>query len=148
MNKSIKLFVAASAAVLLSACATAPGAKFAGISTPEKSRSDIYLYRTSALFSMGAAFDVTLDNKKVGQLYNASYLHLRLEPGTHSIRVSPGVLAKTSDLAIVAEPGKNSFYEYDFVTGPLANVFFIGSSIKTIETKQALADLDKLNSAD
>lgn len=148
MKKSIKLFIAASAAVLLSACATAPGAKFSGISPPEKSRSDIYLYRTSALYSMGAAFDVTLDNKKVGQLYNASYLRLKLDPGSHSIRVSPGGLAKTSDLAIVAEPGKSSFYEYDFVTGPLANVFFIGSSIKPRETAQALIDLDKLNSAD
>jgi hypothetical protein len=148
MNKSIKLFITASAAVMLSACATAPGAKFSGITTPEKSRSDIYLYRTNALFSMGSAFDVALDNQKVGKLYNASYLHLRLNPGSHSIRVSPGGLGKSSDLEIVAKPGINSFYEYDFVTGPLANAFFIGSSIKPRETAQALIDLDKLNSAD
>lgn len=148
MNKSIKLFIAASAAVMLSACATAPGAKFAGISTPEKSRGDVYLYRTSALVSMGAAFEVTLDSQKVGKLYNASYLRLQLDPGSHSIKVAPGGLAKSSDLEIVAEPGKSSFYEYDFVTGPLANVFFIGSSIKPRDTAQALVDLDKLNSAD
>lgn len=148
MNTSIRFLIAALLSVLLSACATAPGAKFAGVSTPEKLQGDVYLYRTSALFAMGSAFDVTLDNHIVGKLYNASFLRLRLEPGSHSIRVSPGGFAKSSDLAIEASPGKNSFYEYDFVTGPLANAFFIGSSIKPRETAQALTDLDKLKSAD
>lgn len=147
MSKTIKLFIVAFAAVLLSACATAPGQKFAGVATPEKDQGDIYLYRGSAIFAMGSAFDVTLNSKKVGELYNASYLRLQLAPGSYALRVSPGGFAKTSDLVVVAEPGKSSFYEYDFVTGPLANGFFIGSSIQPREPAKALADLEKLNSA-
>lgn len=96
---------------------------------------------------MSAAFEVTLNSHKVGELYNASYLRLQLAPGSYSLKVSPGGIAKTSDFTIVAEPGKSNFYEYDFVTGPLANAFFIGSSIKPRDTAQALIDLEKLNSA-
>lgn len=147
MSKAIKLFTVAFAAVMLSACATAPGPKFAGLATPEKNQGDVYLYRTSALFAMGSAFEVTLDSHKVGALYNASFLHLRLPPGSHHLHVSPGFMAISSELAIVAEPGKSNFYEYDFVTGPLANTLFIGSSIKPRDTAQALVDLEKLNSA-
>lgn len=147
MSKPIKFFIITFAAFILSACATAPGQKFAGIATPEKKQGDVYLYRTNALFAMGSSFEVTLNSQKVGELYNASYLRLQLAPGSYSLKVSPGVLAKSSDFTIVAEPGKSTFYEYDFVTGPLANAFFIGSSIKPRDSAQALIDLEKLNSA-
>lgn len=147
MNKYIKLFITASAAVLLSACASAPGTKFSGITPPEKNQGDVYLYRGDALFSMGSAFDVALDSKKVGELFNASYLRLQLAPGNHQLRVAPGGLGKNSDLTIVAVAGKSRFYQYDFVTGLLANAFFIGSSIKPRASAQALNDLKKLKSA-
>lgn len=147
MKQAIKFLIAAFATAMLSACVTAPGQKFAGILAPEKNQGDVYLYRTDALFSMGSAFEVALDSKKVGELYNASYLHLRLAPGRYNLKVSPGLLAQSSDLMIEAEPGKSRFYQYDFVTGPLANAFFIGSSIKPRDAAYALTDMEKLNSA-
>ncbi len=147
MIQSIKRIFVAAMAVVLSACATAPGPKFAGLTDPGKDQSDVYLYRTSAIFASGQSFEVALDGKKAGDLFNASYLHLRLAPGKYMLKVSPGGMAKTSDLQIQLEPGTVSFYQYDFVTGPLANVFFVGSSIQPRSREQALHDLKELNSA-
>lgn len=148
MIQSIKRLFIVAMAVVLSACATAPGQKFSGLTDPGKDRGDVYLYRASALFASGQSFEVALDGKKVGDLFNASYLHLRLAPGKYTLKVSPGGLAKTSDLQIQVEPGVTSFYQYDFVTGPIANVFFIGSSIQPRKQEQALLDLKELNSAE
>jgi len=132
---------------MLGACATAPGPKFLGIATPVKNRGDVYLYRTSAIFAIAQAFEVTLDGRKVGELYNASYLHLRLPAGKFSLKVSPGGLSESSTRQIQPKPGKPIFFQYDFVTGPLANGFFVGSSIDPRSEAQALHDLKALNSA-
>lgn len=132
-------------ALLLTACA--PGPKFSGLKTPKNDQEDVYLYRKSALFAMGSKFDVELDGNKVGDLYNASYLHLQLPQGKHILKVSPGALAQSSILEIQSEPNKIALYEYDFVTGPLANPFFIGSSIQPRTQEQAIADMKELNAA-
>ena len=147
MIQSVKRIFVAAIVVVLSACATAPGQKFSGLASPAKNQGDVYLYRTSALFASGQAFTVTLDGNKVGDLYNASYLHLRLSPGEYSLKVSPGGFAQSSDLPIQLDPGKTSFLQYDFTSGPLANVFFIGSSIQPRNQEQALLDMKELNSA-
>lgn len=147
MNHAIRFLVLALIAITLSGCATAPGKKFAGITPPEENQGVVYLYRTSALFYSGGAFDVSLNGEKIGALYNASFLRLQLAPGSYNIKVAPGMMAKTSELVINAEASKIKFYEYDFVTGPLANAFFIGSSIQPRERTQALLDLEKLSGA-
>lgn len=133
--------------LFLGACATAPGPKFSGVAVPANDRSDVYLYRTNAFFANGQAFTVMLDGNKVGDLYNASFLHLQLLPGQHALKVSPGGMGKSSEFQIQLEPGTTSFLQYDFVTGPLANVFFIGSSIQPRNQEQAMLDMKELNSA-
>jgi hypothetical protein len=90
---------------------------------------------------------VILNDSKVGDLYNASYLLLQLPPGSHLLKVSPGGLAQSSELKVQVEPTKTLFLKYDFVTGPLANIFFIGSSIQPRSQEQALLDMQELNSA-
>jgi hypothetical protein len=134
-------------AFLLSACASAPGKIFSGVVTPEKDQGDVYLYRTSAIFATATSFGVTLNGERVGDLYNASYLHLRLPAGKYTVKVSPGGLSKTSELQIEPELGKSSFFQYDFTTGPLANMFFVGSSIQPRTQERALLDLAELKSA-
>lgn len=147
MFRSARLLFLIAIAALVSACATAPGQKFSGVAAPATDRGDVYLYRTSAFFSGGASFEVMLNGSKVGDLYNASYLHLQLPPGLHLLKVSPGGLAQTSDHKVQVEPAKTLFLQYDFVTGPLANIFFIGSSIQPRSKEQALLDMQELNSA-
>lgn len=77
-------------------------------------------------------------------LANASFLHLRLVPGTHALKVVPGMMAKTSELAIDVKAGSTSFYRYEFVTGILYNPFFIGSSIQAKDQATAVAEMKEL----
>lgn len=145
--KIIKLIAFSILVAALGACATAPGPKFSGVGVTKSGMGDVYLYRTEAFTASGAAFAVTLDGKDVGQLYNASYLQLQLAPGNYLLSVSPGPLTKSSELQVRVEEGKSKFFQYDFVTGPLYNVFFLGSSIQSRESTVALNDLKGLNSA-
>ena len=89
-----------------------------------------------------------MDGKSVGQLYNASYQKISTAPGTHVLEVAPGGLSKKAMLEVTLKPNKTYFYEYDFSTGPIANIFFIGSSIQPREQAKALDDLKALKRAD
>ena len=131
-------------AITLSACATASGPIFTGVAAPANNESNVYLYRKGALFAIGEAFEVSVDGAVVGRLYNKSYLRLPLKLGSHTLKVAPGGMGKASELKIDAVGNTNSFYEYDFVTGPLANFLFIGSSIKPAEQTKAVEDLKEL----
>lgn len=55
------LFIAA--AVLLSACASAPGPRFSGLVTPEANEAGIYLFRRDQI--AGVYFPVRLDDESV-----------------------------------------------------------------------------------
>jgi len=147
MIKLSKLIFIVILALIVSACASAPGQKFTGLAEPVVDQGDIYIYRTSALFAVAQPFEVSLDGKQVGNLYNASYLHLRLPEGNYVLKVSPGFLAKTSDIQVHLMPGKQAFFEYDFQTGLLANGFFLGSTIEPRDQEKALNDLKELKSS-
>lgn len=147
MIRTMKTLSVFFAVLLLSACATAPGAKFAGIDKLSPSKGDIYLYRGDAFFASGQAFTVSVNGSEAGQLFNASYLKLQLTPGEHTITVNPGPLTKVSSKVIRVEGGKAGFYEYDFVTGPLANVFFVGAEIELRDEAKAVEDLKQLKAA-
>lgn len=134
------------AMVLLVGCASGP--QFAGLDPVQQDKSNIYVYRNPALFASGQGFRLSLDDKSVGTLYNASYQKLSVEPGKHTLEIAPGIMAHKSALEVMLEPNKNYFYEYDFASGPLANVFFVGSSIQAREQNKALDDLKALKRAE
>jgi hypothetical protein len=136
------------AATILTGCATSSGPRFSALEAVQPDKSSVYVYRNGALFASGQAFTVNMNGKPVGQLYNASYQQLHVAPGKHALQVAPGGFAQASTLEITAEPGKTYFYEYDFVTGLLANVFFIGAKIEPRDQTKALADLKELNRAE
>lgn len=139
--------VAAIAAVsLLTACA-ATGPQFSGIATPAADKGDVYLYRTSAFAAGGAEFAVSLDEKKIDSIPNAAFLHLRLEPGKHTLQVKPSWPAKASELTIDVEAAKTKFYRYEFVTGLLFNSFFVGAAIEPKEEATALLEMKELKAA-
>lgn len=131
----------------LSGCATATGPKFSGIEQPAADQGDVYLYRGSAFAAIAQSFDVLVNGKKTASLPNASFVRLRLKPGDHVLLVTPGGLAKKSSLHVKVEAGTTRFYEYDFLTGLLANAFFIGSNIVPREPAKALEDLKELKAA-
>lgn len=132
---------------LLAGCATATGPKFSGIVKPAADKGNVYLYRTDGLFAMGEAFTVTIDEQQIELLPNASYLHFTMSPGRHALKIKPTALGKTSELAIKVEAGKTQFYQYDFVSGPLGNMFFLGSAIEPRDEAAALAALRELQAA-
>jgi hypothetical protein len=136
-----------SVATLLSACATAPGPAFTDVPPPIANKGDVYLYRTSAFYAVAQSFIVSVDDEVVGKLYDASYLALRLIPGTHTLTVKPGGLANVSNLDIQVRPGSTHFYQYNFQTTILSNAFFMGSSIEPRDRATALGDLQGLKRA-
>lgn len=147
MSRIIKTLSILLLTAFVSACATAPGQKFAGVGKPVADKADIYLYRGDALFAVGQAFSVEVNGAQAGELFNASYLKLQLPPGEHTLTVSPGPLTKSTSKTIRVQGGQIGFYEYSFVNGPLANVFFLGAEIEPREEGKALADLKSLKAA-
>ena len=135
---------------LLAACA-APGAKFTGLPVPVADQGDIYLYRADNLYAIGQPFDVMLDDKAIGKLYNASYQHLRRPAGNYLLKVSPGYNAKTSEITVQVTPGKTQFFQFDFqydlILGSLGNSSFPNSSIQARPQERALVDLRDLSAA-
>lgn len=147
MNRIIKTLGILLLAAFVSACATAPGPQFSGVEKPNSNKGAIYLYRGEAFFASGQAFNVKVNGSDAGQLFNASFLKLQLTPGEHTITVDPGPLTKAASKPILVEGGKAGFYEYSFVTGPLANVFFLGADIKHRDEAKAMEDLKDLKAA-
>jgi hypothetical protein len=143
----LTLCLAAPLVSLLAACATAPGPQFSGIAAASKEHGDVYIYRTSGLFAAAQSFAVNLDDKKSGDLFNGSYLHMRLNPGSYKFAVVPGGFAKVSELQVSVEAGKTYFYQYDFVSGALGNVFFLGAEIVPRPAEHALKDMKELKAA-
>ena len=147
MNRITKALSMLCLTIVLTACATAPGQQFSGISKPATDKADIYLYRGDALFAVGQAFSVEVNGVQTGELFNASYLKLQLPPGEHTLTINPGPLTKSTSKTIRVQGGQVGFYEYSFVNGPLANVFFLGAEIEPREEGRALADLKSLKAA-
>lgn len=147
MNRITKTLGILLTTLFLSACASAPGQKFAGMDKPTTDKADIYLYRGDAFFAVGQTFSVAVNGVQAGELFNASYLKLQLPPGEHIITVDPGALTKSTSKTIRVQGGEVGFYEYSFVSGPLANVFFLGAEIEPREEGKALQDLKGLKAA-
>jgi hypothetical protein len=152
MNKTVLMRVLLCALGLIVAgwlqgCATATGQPFSKPQTPENGKGMVYLYRTGAFYAIAQSFQVYINGKNAGTLPNASYLALQLLPGLHSLTVAPGGTARSSARDIDVKAGTTTFYQYDFVTGPLANAFFIGASIEARDETAALAALQELKGA-
>lgn len=134
------------AAIVLGACATAGGPQFSGLEAVPSGQGQLYLYRKSALYASGAAYDVTLDGKAAGKLFNASYLVLPLTPGERTVSVDERGFAAAKSFKVTAEPGKRYFAEYDSSKGLLLGWGLLsGSSMKT--EAEAMADLKELKRA-
>ncbi|MGH8857417.1 MAG: DUF2846 domain-containing protein [Polaromonas sp.] len=141
------LFAAILTGSVLAGCATAPGPQFSTLEAAPSDKAQLYLYRKSALYAVGATYPVyTANREKLGELYNASYLVLPLSPGKHKLTVEEGGFASPKSFEVVAEPGKTMFVEYDSSKGLLLGWGLLsGSAAKTRE--QALADLKDLKRA-
>lgn len=132
--------------VLLTSCA-APGPKFSGLQLVPQDSSELIVYRKSALFACGATMPLLIDSNKSGELYNGSYLQQQLIPGSHSIKVTTGPLSASAETTIQLVAGERKFLHFDFPTGPLANIFFVGVTLDERSESTALEDLKNLSSA-
>ncbi|NUU03050.1 DUF2846 domain-containing protein [Herbaspirillum robiniae] len=133
--------------ILLSGCATAPGESYQGLAQLQAGFGDVYLYRTPGLYAIGQSFDVQVDGQKRANLYNASYVVLRLRPGVYDLAVYPGGMSQTSHASVKVEAGRRRFYQYDFPGGLLGNMFFIGAAVEIRQQQQAEADMAGLKLA-
>lgn len=136
--------LAIAALSLTTACVTGGGQQFNGIATPVADKGDVYFYRTSAFAAGGASFPVSLNNEEIDPLVNASFIYLRLAPGSHVLAVKPGPLTVNSELAIEVKAGTTNFYRYEFPTGILFNLFLIGSGIEPKDQATALVEMKEL----
>lgn len=131
----------------LAGCAAAPGSKFSALENIPRDSAELIVYRKSALFAMGQAMPVMIDNSQVGELYNASFLKQQLTPGQHHIKITPGLFAQSAEKIVALAAGERKILHFDFPTGPLANAFFIGITLDERDEKTALDDLRDLNGA-
>ena len=90
---------------------------------------------------------VLIDGIKSGELYNGSYLQQQFTPGSHSIEVTTGMFGKPAETTVQLAAGERKFLHFDFPTGLLANVFFIGDTLEERSESAALEDLKELSSA-
>ena len=134
--------------LILAGCATANGPAFTQVQAAPAGMAQLYLYRKSALYAVGAAYAVTNVQTKeaLGELYNASYLVLPLKAGKQVISVAEGGFASNKTFEVQAEAGKNYFVEYDSSKGLLLGLGILSGSAAKTET-QALADLKELRRA-
>lgn len=140
------LACALAAAALLGACATASGPQFSVLEVVPPGQAQLYLYRKSALYASGAAYDVALDGKAAGKLFNASYLVLPLAPGERTVSIDERGLTSVKSFKVNAEAGKRSFAEYDSSKGLLLGLGLLSGSSMRNEA-DALADLKDLKRA-
>ena len=135
------------AALLMTGCATAPGAKFSGLGEIATDSAEVVVYRKTAFFAAGQTMPLSIDGKAVGELYNGSFLTERIAPGTHAIKVSTGPVSQSVEKNITVGQGERKFLHFDFPTGILANVFFIGVTLDEREAQTALDVLTELSGA-
>lgn len=146
MNRRFLLVASMLAAAVLQGCA-APGPTFATLEQASAGQGNLYLYRKSALYAVGAKYKVrSEDGRLVGELYNASYLLLPLSPGKHRFSVDEGGFTKPKSFEVDVKPGQNYFVEYDSSKGLLLGWGLLSDSTARTET-QAIADLKGLNRA-
>jgi len=138
--------VTMAAMLTVSSCGRATGPVFPGIVAPAPSEAGIYLYRRGALAAYAQPFTVLVDGKRAGQLANASYMHLPLMPGRHTLQIAPGGIAPVSSVQVQADAGANAFYEFVFPTGWQLLPSFGGAGIEARAEPQALAALQVLRS--
>jgi len=134
------------AMLTISSCSRASGPAFAGAAAPGPGEAGIYLYRRSALAAYGQPFSVLLDGKPAGQLANASYIHLPLAPGLHTLQIAPGGIAPLISVRMQAVPGSNTFYEFVFPTAWHMLPSFDGAGIETRVEPRALSEMRGLRS--
>jgi Protein of unknown function (DUF2846) len=142
------LGLALAAVVAVTGCATANGPSFSKIEPAPAGKSQLYLYRKSAIYAMAASYTVANVGTKqgYGELFNASYLVIPLDTGKHVVSVDEKGWAKLKTFEVLAEAGKNYFVEYDSSRGLLLGAGLLSGSTGKTET-EALADLKDLKRA-
>lgn len=143
-----RLALAASVALLsvVGACATASGPQFSSLEAVPGGQAQVYVYRKSALYASGAAYDVSVDGKSAGKLFNASYLVLPVTPGEHNVSVDERGLTSVKSFKVNAEASKRYFVEYDSSKGLLLGFGLLSGSAAKGEA-EALVDLKELKRA-
>jgi hypothetical protein len=145
-HRRIALLGALAAAALFGACATATGPAFSTLEPVPAGQGQLYLYRKSALYASGAAFDVAVDGKAAGKLFNASFLVLPIAPGERTVSVDERGFTSAKAFKLNAEAGKRYFAEYDSSKGWLLGLGLLSGSAMKGEA-DALADLKGLQRA-
>lgn len=141
----MKFIAVVACAAMLSACVSPQGPQFSGVVKPAADKGDVYLYRTEAFAASGDAFTVRLDNEKIGELANASFIYLRMEPGKHVLRVKPsGLITIGAEVEMDVQAGKTLFYRYEFQTGVLTNLLFAGAGVVPKDEATAVAEMTPL----
>jgi Protein of unknown function (DUF2846) len=142
------LGLALASVVAVTGCATANGPSFTKIEPAPSGKAQLYLYRKSAIYAMGASYTVANVGTKqgYGELFNASYLVVALDAGKQVVSVDEKGWAKLKTFEVQAEAGKNYFVEYDSSKGLLLGAGLLSGSTGKNEA-EALADLKDLKRA-
>lgn len=140
--------VATAALLALAGCATPLGKPFTEPAAVAAGQAQVYLYRASALYASGQSFSAWVNQAPPqppnGELANASYLHWVLPPGTHTVRVKPGVLGDVYEQHVILKSGETAYLEIQLPSFILGNAFHAGSNLQPRTAAEARAAMQGL----
>lgn len=89
----------------------------------------LVLSRESAFFGVLQKYSVLINDKKISEISNNSYLKIKLKPGKYKIAVSPGGVAVVASINVEIKD-QDVYLEYVYPVGVLVNYYYIGSKIE------------------
>jgi len=108
---SVRAFVAAA---VLSACA-ATGPKYEAVASSlplvETAKARVFLLRPSQFQAGGAAAPIAVDGKAMGELPNASFLYVDIEPGEHTLTIDRWDYPGKFTLVLTLQAGETRYIE-------------------------------------
>ena len=156
--KAIAAAAVATAMLLTSGCATPTGAAFTTAEAAPDGQAQVYLYRRSVFYASGQSASVQVNNKDMGELFNASWMRITLPPGEHVLGVKPSPISKTYEIKLQLEDKQTQYVEFavshsslPYVSGnapmnAILSALMAGSSIAPRTPGQGVAEMQGLKS--
>lgn len=99
-------------AILITGCASL-GPKFSSLQPQPKSKALVYVYRPKAFTGSVRSPNITVNDKKIGEIPNGGYLVAEVDSGRTTIAQTDFVGEKSTEETVVLQPNQTYFLRFD-----------------------------------
>jgi uncharacterized protein DUF2846 len=140
------------AIIILPACTmrNSPNtAELSEIKPENKTESVVYIYRPYSMSNIMLSPEVFINDKKIGEVKNNSYLYVRVLPGKHSLELKLDArYSGVQQLELNAWPGQSIFIRVNTALKFEMNKPYSRSfNFQQVDKKNALSDIQKMQYA-